>query len=275
MKPVKKSSVKLLILCGLALFLFLPTRTFAAARPPKVQGLKSGVTTKNSINLSWTGQFNVSGYQIYRSLAYDGKYKKLKDINPEMNAFCNRKLAAGKEYYYKVRAYVRSGNNIVYGKFSKIRKAHTKMPSAQKAVVRTPSNVRQHAGTKHPIVTTLDTNTPVSVICTTQDKAGNPWSYISCKVNNRKIKGYISSKLLQSENPLVQQYGQVTASRLNVRSEAGTSHPVIASLKRGQKVMILDQKRSRDDGSVWYLIQFRQKSKTVKGYASSRYIKLI
>lgn len=275
MKPIQKTPVKLILLCSLFLLFCFPVRAFAAARPPKIQGLKSGVTTKSSINLSWTGQFNVSGYQIYRSPAYDGKYKKLKDISPEMNAFCNRKLSAGREYYYKVRAYTVSGNNIVYGKFSKIKKAHTKMPAPQTAIVRIRSNIRKYAGTNHPVIAAADANTPVSVICFTQDKAGNAWCYVSCKINNRTVKGYIYQNLLQTQQRIAKQYGQVTAVRLNVRSGPGTSNPVIASLNRGQKVTILEQSKSPDDGTSWYLIQFKQNGKSMKGYASSQYIRLI
>lgn len=275
MKPIQKTSAKLLLFCGLLLLFSFPVHTSAATRPLKIQGLKSGVTTKSSINLSWTGQFNVSGYQIYRSYAYDGKYKKLKDVSPEMNAFCNRKLSAGREYYYKVRAYTVSDNNIIYGKFSKIKKARTKMPFPQKAVIRIRANIRKNAGTNHPILATADANTPVSVICFTQDKSGNAWCYVSCKVNKRTIKGYISQNLLQTQQKIAKQYGQVTAFRLNVRTGPSTGNPVIASLNHGQKVTILDQSKSLDDGSVWYLISFKQNGKTRKGYASSKYIKLI
>lgn len=271
MKQTKTKFVRSLFLFGLLFFLACPVRISAAAAPGKIQGLKCGVTTKNSINLSWKGQTGISGYQIYRSYAYDGKYKKIKDINPNMNAFCNKKLLEGQEYYYKVRAYISTPEGITYGKFSKIRRTFTKMPFPQNAVVRRRSNLRKHAGTNHPVVTVLDAGSNVTILASTRDKAGDSWNYISCTVNNRTVKGYIYSNLLQKQQASVRQYGKITALRLNVRTDAGTNYPVIASLKKGKKVILLGQKRAADS-SVWYLVQFKQRGKTIQGYVSSRYI---
>lgn len=269
MKSLKKRT-KLLLLCSV-LTIFFSSLPVSAA-PAEVQQLKCGVTTQSSINLSWQGQSGISGYQVYRATAYDGKYKKVMTIHPNMHAFCNMKLSAGQEYYYKVRAFSGSGNNISYGKFSKILTAHTKI-STKKAVTSGWVHIRKHAGTNHPVITTVNANTSLSVICTTKDKSGNSWSRIQCTINGKKITGYIKSSLLKIKDNITKT-GIVTADYLNIRSDAGTSYRIVGTLKKNQKVTILGSRKS-SSGVNWYLISFTQNGRTMKGYASSRYIKTL
>lgn len=279
MSTTKKQRMGMLI-CMVLAVVFLPLAASAAVAPAKVTGMKGGAATKNSVNISWQGQPDVSGYQVYRSTIYDGKYKKVIDVNPQMTAFCNKNLTAGQEYFYRVRAYTNTGGQTVYGKFSKILRTQTKMPSARKARVRTRTNVRKHAGTNHAIVATLDAKTAVTVLCAAKDKSGGEWSYVSCMADGRKIRGYVYNSLLlgsanqENGQAVVTQTGKVTASVLNVRATAGNSGKIIATLKRGQKVALLGQVKA-SDGSVWYLVQFKKKGRMVKGYVSSRYIRLV
>lgn len=275
MKIFTKKTIALLLLCSIITMASVPISAIAA--PGKISGVKCGITTQNSINLSWKARAGVSGYQVYRAAAYDGTYQRIMNVNPRMQAFCNKKLQRGQEYYYKIRAYVNTGRKTSYGKFSKILIAHTKLGSAQNAVVRARVNMRKRAGTNHPVVTTLAPNTSVSIVCNTKDKSGATWSRVTCKANGRTINGYILSSLLKQQQPTKQQTskktGKVTASRLNVRSNAGTNYSVIASLKKGQKVTVLGYKRGAD-GANWYLIEFKRNGKTMRGYVSSRYIKI-
>ncbi len=276
MKVLQRQSMRLFVL-GAVLFFLLPLHAAAAGTPEKVQGMKCGATTKSSINISWQGQAGVSGYQIYRSEIYDGKYRKVLDVNPDMTAFCNRKLAGGQEYFYKVRAFTNTGGTVSYGKFSKILRTRTKA-NPQKAVVRTRANIRRHAGTSHAIVATVDANTAVSVLCAAKDKSGDAWSFVSCEVDGRKIRGYIYNSLLknsrQSQQSVVTQTGKVTASKLNVRAKPGNASQVIGTLKQGQKVTILGQEKA-SDGSTWLLVQFKKKGRILKGYVSARYVRLV
>ena len=270
-----KKQVMGLLVCIVWLVLFLPHTVSAAATPAKVTGMKSGASTKSSVNISWKGQEGVSGYQVYRSLVYDGKYKKVLDVDAQMTAFCNRNLASGQEYFYKVRAYTYTGGQAFYGKFSKILRTRTQMPIPKKAMVRTRANIRKHAGTNHAIVATADAKTVVTVLCAAKDKSGGDWSYVSCVVDGRKIRGYIYNNLLQENgNAVTTQIGKVIASRLNVRETAGNNGKIIATLKRGQKVMLLGQVKAAD-GSVWYLVQFKKKGRVIKGYVASQYIRLV
>ncbi len=261
------------LLLGLTILLFTLTvlPVSAASSPGKIQKLKTGVTTHNSINLSWKSQSSISGYQVYRSSAYDGKYKLLMTIHPQMHAFCNRNLKSGTEYYYKVRSFTGSGKNIRYGKFSNILAAHTKA-ATKKAVPTTWVNIRKHAGTKHPVITSIGPGTSVSVICTTQDKSGNSWRRIQCSVNGKTIKGYIRSNLLK-ESKKTNKTGTVTAYLLNIRKYPDAASTIIGTLNRGQKVTVLGTKKG-SSGKTWYYIRYTKNGRTKKGYASTKYIKI-
>lgn len=262
---------KKLIFSFLLLFfvsLFVPQTSFATGRPGKVQGLKCGITTTSSINISWKPQNNVSGYQVFRSTSYDGPYRNIKNISAGNHAFCNINLQGGREYYYRVRAYRGSST----GKFSKILTARTKCP-ARSATVRVSSNVRKHAGTNHAVIAGLTPGTKVTVICATNTKSGTPWSRISFQLNGRKKSGYIRSNLLsagQSQN----HKGVVTASSgLNVRKSASVGSKIVTTLPKGTTVNVLKGVIG-SDGQKWYQISVKRNGKTFKGYAFAKYIRI-
>lgn len=247
--------------------LCLPQSASAANKPAKVTNLKCGTTTQSSINISWTPQ-NGMGYQVYRSTAYDGSYQKIKDIAPGNHAFCNINLKGGREYYYRVRAY--TGRST--GKFSNILTARTKCAS-RAATVRVSSNIRKHAGTNHPILTTLSSGTKVTLICSTNDKSGTAWSRISFKINGQKKSGYIRSDLL-SKGQSQKNTGVVIANGgLNLRKSASTKSQIIATLANGTKVTILKQ-TTGTDGQKWYQVSVKRGSQTLKGYVAARYIRV-
>lgn len=267
-----RKQISLLLACSLMMGLLCSIPVSAASSPAKIQKLKCKLATQNSINLSWQEQTGISGYQLYRATCYDGKYKKVMNINPQMHVFCNKNLKSGREYYYKVRAYTGSGKSIRYGKFSNILAAHTKLPSSKSATPTTWVNIRKHAGTNHPSIAVIGPSTKVSVICTTTDRSGQSWSRIQCSVNNRTVKGYIRSNLLKQSKKL-KKTGIVTAFLLNVRSSANPSASIVATLNKGQKVTVLGSKKS-SSGTTWYQIRFTKGGRTKTGYASAKYIKI-
>lgn len=260
------------------LFLAIPQATFAAQKPTAVKNLKCGVTTNGSINISWSTQSGVSGYQVYRATSYDGPYYRLITLSAGNRAFCNLKLQSGREYYYKVRAYVKQGNRTINGKFSKTLVARTK-GSSRAASIRTRSNVRKHAGVNHPVLATLSAGTRVTVVCATNDKSGTAWSRISFSVNGRKKSGYIRSDLLttsqqpQQPQPPRNKTGVVTASSLRLRRSASTNSAIITSLPNGTVVTILGQ-TTGTDRQKWYHISVKRNGKTLKGYVAARYIRV-
>ena len=129
--------------------------------------------------------------------------------------------------------------------------------------------VRSLAGTHGEILTTLNHGTQVEVLAT----AENGWYQISYG----DVTGYVSSDYLvvdsqeavsavSSADPLAEaaaevQYGQVTASALNVRSGPSTDYEKAGKLYAGKVVEILGE----SDG--WYQID--------SGYISAEYVTLV
>ena len=64
--------------------------------------------------------------------------------------------------------------------------------------------------------------------------------------------------------------GQVTATTLNVRSGPGTDHSVIASLKSGAQVVVLDASTPG-----WYQVLFSSGNAAVTGWVSADYLTLL
>ncbi|MGN0483163.1 MAG: SH3 domain-containing protein [Lachnospiraceae bacterium] len=265
------------ILCAIMVLVGMPQATSAAVTAQsvgKVTGLKRGSTTTSSINISWNAQSGVSGYEIYRSSAYNGSYSRISTVYSGNTSFCNRNLSAGREYYYKVRSYANTAYGVKRGSFSSILTAATKNTSSRSGRSKANVRIRKHAGTNFGIVTTIPNNTLVTITATTQDGSGTAWYHVSATVNGTTYKGYIRSDLIgsgSSATPTTGKTGVVTASRLNVRTAASMKASVIRSIPKGTKVNILGTKNG--DGRKWYHISFYS-GKTIKGYAAAEYIKI-
>lgn len=190
-------------LCMILCLAAIPQESFAApvnqqtaGNIGRVQGVKVGVCTSKSINVHWQMIPGAHGYEIYRSIAKDGKYTLLKSVPPATQAFMNTTVVAGKEYFYKIRAFVNVGTKRSYGKFSKVLRANTKPLAAINAKTKFNVNVRKYAGTNYPVIVGLVKGTRVKVLCETCDKTGARWYRIQVKVNGKKYKGYIRGDLL-------------------------------------------------------------------------------
>lgn len=84
-----------------------------------------------SITVKWKKVKKADGYQIYRATSKKGKYKKIKTVKKASTVtYTNKKLKAGKKYYYKVRAYQKKGKKTRYSKFSAIKMVKPLTPKA-------------------------------------------------------------------------------------------------------------------------------------------------
>lgn len=91
------------------------------ARPcmSTVSGVKAKSTKDHRISLSWTKQYGVSGYTIYRSTKKNGKYTKVENVKGDAaTTWTSKKLKKGKTYYYKVRPYWRENKKTFRGNYS-------------------------------------------------------------------------------------------------------------------------------------------------------------
>lgn len=161
----------------------------------KVSGLKSGVCTTRSVNIHWEPVAGASGYEIYRSEARNGKYTQAGTASMGSQAFMNTSVTAGKEYYYKVRAFVSSGNGRSYGKFSKILRTNTKQAYKKVVTAKYNVNIRKYAGINYSRICGVVKGTKLKVLCEACDKTGVKWYRIQVKLNKKKFKGYVRSDL--------------------------------------------------------------------------------
>lgn len=88
------------------------------------------------VTVAWKRVKKAKGYQVYRSLKKNGKYKRVATIKKGTRVkYVNKKLKKGKRYYFKVRAYAGAGSKKVYSKYSKVKsvKTLTKLQAQTKA----------------------------------------------------------------------------------------------------------------------------------------------
>lgn len=86
----------------------------------------------NSIKVSWGTVANATGYVVYRSTSKNGSYKKIATVKgSSKTSYTDKKRTTGKYYYYKVKAYKKSGDKNYYSSASEY-KAGRSTPSKTK-----------------------------------------------------------------------------------------------------------------------------------------------
>ena len=83
---------------------------------------------KGQANIAWAKVSRADGYQIYRSVSGDGKYTMIKNIKKggKVN-YTDKTVKSGKQYYYKVRAYVTAADGgHVFGAYSTLKGINVK-----------------------------------------------------------------------------------------------------------------------------------------------------
>lgn len=80
-----------------------------------------------SVDLKWKKSSNASGYEIYMSKKKGSGFKKIKTIKSTSTTTLTKNgLKSGTKYFFKIRAYVKSGSKTVYGKYSKVKNVKVK-----------------------------------------------------------------------------------------------------------------------------------------------------
>lgn len=86
----------------------------------KVTGVKVKNSSKKAATVSWKKVKGATGYVVYRATKKNGKYKAVKKITKGSTIkYTNKKLKKKKTYYYKVRAFKKTGKKVTYGAYSK------------------------------------------------------------------------------------------------------------------------------------------------------------
>ncbi|MGI6069326.1 MAG: CAP domain-containing protein [Blautia sp.] len=89
--------------------------------------VKNAKTTYNGAHLEWNPVKGADAYAVYRAVK-GGKYQRIR--NTSGTSFDDKNLVTGQTYYYKIRAYQRTGNGNVYANPGKTCKV---IPTLEKA----------------------------------------------------------------------------------------------------------------------------------------------
>lgn len=92
------------------------------------QILKGYAKTNRSVKLSWQSVPKAQQYIIYRKSGK--KWVRVKTVK-KSTSYTDKNLKAGKTYYYKVRAYAKSGSLKNYSAYSSVLKVSTKSPTVK------------------------------------------------------------------------------------------------------------------------------------------------
>ncbi|MDM8149904.1 SH3 domain-containing protein [Priestia megaterium] len=158
--------------------------------------------------------------------------------------------------WYKINYNGRTG----YVSSGYVQASGTATPSAESTtytVMASKLNVRSGAGTNYASIGSVTKGQKLSVV----SKSGS-WY----KINYNGRTGYVSSDYVQASGTATPSAESttytVTASKLNVRSGAGTNYASIGSVTKGQKLAVVS--KSGD----WYKINYNGRT----GYVSSDYV---
>lgn len=95
--------------------------------PGQIKNLKVKKKTKTTLTLSWKKISGADGYEVYRYNAKKKTYQKVATIKKDSTVtYKDKKRKSGQSYYYSVRAYKKSGKQMLYGDFSKVLRGKTK-----------------------------------------------------------------------------------------------------------------------------------------------------
>lgn len=87
----------------------------------KIESVKP-CNKKGSLRVKWEGETYSEGFAIYRATSKDGTYEKIKTQTDKYKySYVDSNLKAGKRYYYKVKGYMKYGNEKRYCKGSNIK----------------------------------------------------------------------------------------------------------------------------------------------------------
>ncbi|MFA6308564.1 MAG: InlB B-repeat-containing protein [Clostridia bacterium] len=94
--------------------LFAHWKVAKPSAPTKLTAVKIAAKT---IRLKWTASTKVAGYSIYRSTSASGSFKLV--TSTKYLTYTNKRLTAGKYYYFKLKSYRMNGSAKLYSGFSK------------------------------------------------------------------------------------------------------------------------------------------------------------
>lgn len=238
--------------------------TFKIVSPVTVSQRK-----KTSITIKWDKIQGAKGYQVYRSTAYNGTYKKVATIKKKSKTkFKDTNLKSGQCYYYKVRSYTKSNGKKVYGNFSPALAVYTKPDCTRRAVAGPETYLHTSCETPDTVITKVPDGAVMNVVYNTKNGSSGKWFYVTYQDAYGYYEGYVPNWRVT-----IEMTGKVVnTKKVNVRKSASINAKLLTTLKKNKKVTVLDTKVKK--GVTWYKVTFDKNGETYNGWIAASYIKL-
>ncbi len=265
--------------------------TYFKLIPDKVLDVKVEESTTSSTSISWRVMEGATGYVVYRYNPSTKGYAKIATLKGKgKTSYTDKNLGESKEYKYKIRAYGTIANKNFYGDYSDPITVATKpgKVTGLKVKATTSSSVNltwtkisevtgyqvyryNEVSGKYERLATLSGASKNS-FTDTDLRPGTTYKYKvrAYKKAGANAYGTSSSAVSATTNSTT---ATVTGDRVNVRSGASTSHSVITSISKGQKVTVLSSAVS-SAGETWYKVKFTKSGSSYSGYIISTYLKV-
>lgn len=226
---------------------------------PTLNASKNGYV---SVKLSWNEVAAAQGYQIYRAEG-SGSYKRIKTIaNGGTLSYQDTTVAPGKQYHYKVRAYMKLSGSNKYSSYSNVKDIDFTVPATSWSTFKitnyrtislawkkksvTGYKIYRKTGTgKYSLIKTIKNNATVSFKDTTV-KPTNTYTY--------RIRGYVT---VNGKN-YYSSYTQVKKAELKMTKPQLKT----AKVSGGTKVRVTWKRDAKADG--YYIYRATSKKGTYK-----------
>ena len=241
-----------------------PTPTEEPDSVNSVKGFASDCESKK-ITLSWNTVKNATGYQIYRKDTYNGSYKKIKTITAgDTDSWTNTGLAAKHEYYYRIRAYIKTSDGNIFSNFVNLTAATH--PSYQVAVAKKKLTLMKKPAKKGARLITVKKGTSLVFDGRTFLKNGQKYLHVRYITTSRTYNGYLPT------NASLKYYDQgTTTAHLNLRKKPGTNSALLVNIPKNTPIALLGTRSV--SGTTWYKTTYSgKKGKIYNGYVSGNYI---
>jgi len=98
-----------------------------APKTVKKTSVKKLKSSGGKVDITWKKSNKATGYEVYMSTNKNSSFKCIKKIkNAGTLKYTKRGLKKGQKYYFKVRAYVKTGSTVSYTDYSKVKSVKVK-----------------------------------------------------------------------------------------------------------------------------------------------------
>lgn len=147
---------------------------------------------ETSVTLSWKKASGATGYEIYRSNAKNGTYKKIAKVTGDTTTtYTVKSLDKNMIYYYKIRAYKTIGSRTSYSAYKET-SGGTKEAAPWNVKAKKAEKLRQYAGTSYKTITRVPKNAKLKVVYRARDKKNKEWYKVQYKKGSKTYTGFIA-----------------------------------------------------------------------------------